>query len=303
MAAKKDRFKGLFAPAQDDIRQQITIRRELKALIPSLADTEYDQLEVNIRAEGCREPLILWNDPATSEIVLIDGHNRHRICTQHGLPFDYVIKSFSDELAVRTWMINNQLGRRNLTPEQQSYLRGKRYEAEKAQGRRSDLTSTQNEYKSEAPENEKITAKHKPNTPERLAEEYNVSRATIQRDQEFALGVDRLAEANPDLKDQILTGQLKVNKGAIQTLSRTEPGTLPAVGSGKQITIMAKAVKEGKDVKAALQQLRDSAPKHDSAATERQAYQRRILEKVRRLENLHLLAKLEQQLDFMIQKQ
>lgn len=33
----------------------------VKALIPPLAPGEYAQLEANIRAEGCRDPLVLWD--------------------------------------------------------------------------------------------------------------------------------------------------------------------------------------------------------------------------------------------------
>ncbi|HRF62280.1 MAG TPA: hypothetical protein PK708_05190 [Candidatus Competibacter sp.] len=78
------------------------------------------------------------------------------------------------------WIIENQLGRRNLHPDQASYLRGKRYNGEKQQGKRTDLdTSNQNDKKSQ--------------THEHLATEYKVGPATIVRDGQYAAAVDKLA--------------------------------------------------------------------------------------------------------------
>lgn len=88
----------------------IKIDPELKALIPPLAADEYKQLEANIIAEGCRDPLVVWDG------TLIDGHNRHEICTRHGIKFDTVEMDFSDRLEAELWMIGNQIGRRNLEP-------------------------------------------------------------------------------------------------------------------------------------------------------------------------------------------
>lgn len=91
-----------------------TIDPEFKALIPPLAPDEYAQLEANIRAEGCRDPLVLWNN------IIIDGHNRHEICTKHGIAFECIRKPFKDREAVMLWMEENQIGRRNLSDDQRS---------------------------------------------------------------------------------------------------------------------------------------------------------------------------------------
>ncbi|WP_262965158.1 DNA N-6-adenine-methyltransferase [Methylobacter psychrophilus] len=88
---------------------KILINSEFKALIPPLSQEEYNQLEKNILADGCREPLVVFNN------TLVDGHNRYEICTKHGLPFSTVKKDFADSLSAKLWMIENQAGRRNLT--------------------------------------------------------------------------------------------------------------------------------------------------------------------------------------------
>jgi ParB family chromosome partitioning protein len=86
----------------------MTIDSEFKALIPPLAPEELAQLEANILADGCRDPLVTWQG------ILIDGHNRFAICSKHGLTFQSVEREFAGREAAELWMIGNQMGRRNL---------------------------------------------------------------------------------------------------------------------------------------------------------------------------------------------
>jgi N6-adenosine-specific RNA methylase IME4 len=88
----------------------LKIDPEFAALIPPLAPEEREQLERNILADGCRDPLTVWDG------VIVDGHNRYEICTRHGLPFDVAEKQFESPAHARIWMRENQKGRRNLTP-------------------------------------------------------------------------------------------------------------------------------------------------------------------------------------------
>jgi hypothetical protein len=46
--------------------------------------------------------------------TIVDGHNRHEICTRLGLPFDITEMAFPDRNAAMIWIIDNQQGRRNL---------------------------------------------------------------------------------------------------------------------------------------------------------------------------------------------
>ena len=63
---------------------------EFHALIPPLSDDERAQLESNIKAEGCRDALIVWGD------LLVDGHRRYEICKAHDLEFEIAHKEFVD---------------------------------------------------------------------------------------------------------------------------------------------------------------------------------------------------------------
>jgi DNA modification methylase len=84
------------------------ISKELEVLIPPLTSEEFKQLERNILEEGIRDPLVTWNG------ILVDGHNRYRIAQEYDIDFETVEKEFPDMNAVKEWMVNNQLGRRNL---------------------------------------------------------------------------------------------------------------------------------------------------------------------------------------------
>ena len=125
----------------EEIKKQILILPELEELIPPLLTDELQQLEQNIIREGCREALLVWQTTeetiypekkdTNTVYVLIDGHNRYSICTKHGIDFKIHLVDFKNLYDARQYMVDNQLGRRNLTPEQVSYLRGMKYLTEK----------------------------------------------------------------------------------------------------------------------------------------------------------------------------
>lgn len=105
----------------------IKIDQEFAALIPPLQPVEIAELESSLKAEGCREPLAIWNG------VLIDGHNRHRICQREGIAFKTRDVTFPDRDRVKLWIETNQLGRRNLTDDQRTAI------ADSIRERRSNL--------------------------------------------------------------------------------------------------------------------------------------------------------------------
>lgn len=108
-------------PVLDELRPMnevivtLNIDSEFKALIPPLTPEEYAALELSLLTEGCRDFIVTWNS------TIIDGHNRYEICQRNGIPFEVKERQFPDRSAVIVWMIQNQLGRRNIS----DYTRGK----------------------------------------------------------------------------------------------------------------------------------------------------------------------------------
>jgi len=82
---------------------------EFKALIPPLTKDEREQLEENILScKKCRDAIILWDG------TIVDGHNRFEICLEHGIEFQIKEVSFDSREEAMAWILENQLGRRNL---------------------------------------------------------------------------------------------------------------------------------------------------------------------------------------------
>lgn len=94
----------------------IQIDSEFKNLIPPLSSEERQGLESSLLKEGCRDALVLWGE------ILVDGHNRYEICTQHDIPFKTVQREFESREAVIEWIILNQFGRRNLPVHERARL-------------------------------------------------------------------------------------------------------------------------------------------------------------------------------------
>lgn len=181
----------------------ITILKEIREYIIPLGDEELFQLEKSIRQEGCREPLVVWKKG--DQLILVDGHNRYKICQKHNIPFKTRKIDFRDLDEVKVWMVENQIGRRNLTPDQMSYYRGLKYLS---------LKRKRGGY-----DNVKSKGQIDTSTSEFLAGQFNISESTIKRDARFAEGLNIIGKSNPKLKIKILTGEAKVKKNDIQILS------------------------------------------------------------------------------------
>ena len=133
------------------------------------------------------------------------GHNRYSICKRYGIDFKINTKDFNDLDDVKEWMINNQFGRRNLTQDQIGYYRGLKYRnLKKKKGGYSYVKSK---------------GQNEPSTSDKLASEFRVSESTIKIDAKFATGLEVIGKSNPKLKNRILSGEIKVKKSDIQTLS------------------------------------------------------------------------------------
>ena len=185
--------------------ENIKINPEFELLIPPLIDEEFEMLESNILAEGeIYTPIFVWNG------YIIDGHHRHKVLIKHdNIKFRIIEKEFENKYEAMSWMCNNQLGRRNLTPENRKYLVGKKYDAEKRSYGSSDgFRGNQHKkvvdgYFSHLPKEQKA------NTRQRVAEETGTTQAYVRFADEFAKGVDAAEEAVPGIKKEILSGKIK----------------------------------------------------------------------------------------------
>lgn len=77
------------------------------------ADELSDKLleEEIVNSGGPARPLVVWTEGG----FLIDGHRRYRICQKHNLGYKIEQLSFDSIEDVKTWMLKNQVGPRNLS--------------------------------------------------------------------------------------------------------------------------------------------------------------------------------------------
>lgn len=202
----------------------LTIDSEFVSIIPPLREEEQQQLEENILTDGVViNPLIVWNG------VIVDGHNRYRILQKHPeIQFTTYEKAFSDRYEAIAWICKNQLGRRNLTPQQFKYLVGQRYDAEKQS---KGLEFQGNQYTSQdrsgLGQNDPDQKSH--GTRSRIAKETQTSDSYVRRAEHFAKGVDAAEEVAPGIKQEILTGSIKPTEKAVAAIAKAPPEERPAL--------------------------------------------------------------------------
>jgi N6-adenosine-specific RNA methylase IME4 len=93
---------------------------EFRDLIPPLSEDERYTLEASLVAHGCRDRLVTWRG------MLLDGHHRLEICERLKIECSAVEIDLPDRDSALLWIIENQRGRRNLSPIDRVSL-GKRY--------------------------------------------------------------------------------------------------------------------------------------------------------------------------------
>ena len=209
---------------------RLIIDPEFRDKIPPLTEDEFIQLEENILSDGAVvSPLIVWDS------VILDGHNRYEIIRKHPeLVYAVHEMQFSNRYEALSWICRNQLGRRNLTPQQKKYLIGQRYEAEK----QADAFHGNQHTLLDESGGDKICHHQNGKTRKRIAEEVGLSQGYVQNASSYAKGVDAAEEALPGIKQEILTGAIKPTETAVAAIAKAELRERPK---------LAAALKKSKD--------------------------------------------------------
>ena len=190
---------------------------EFRDKIPPLTEEEFSQLEENILSDGSVfSPLVVWG------CTILDGHNRYEIIQKHPeLVYAVHKKDFGSRYEAIAWICKNQLGRRNLTPEQKKYLIGQRYEAEKLING-GDRKSEHAVLASKSVDNDcPLTSPHK--TRQRIAEETHTTESFVREAGKYAKGLDAADEAVPGIKQEILTGKITPPHKAVAAVAKAPP--------------------------------------------------------------------------------
>lgn len=180
----------------------LIVDKEFDELLPVLTLEEFERLEQSILKNGMLDPIKLWEEPDTGRYIIIDGHNRYKILKKHNISLkyweDYKIM-YADELpdrdAVKRWMLEQQLGRRNLSDTE-------KYEI---------VQKFKSVFEKKAKDNQSsggkgLTNLSKVNTRKEMAKAVGVSEGTYQK-------IDKVMQSdNEELKQQLRDKKVSVDK-------------------------------------------------------------------------------------------
>ena len=175
-----------------------TVLPEMAELLPPLTGEQLAALEADILANGCYSPVIVNED-----MVIIDGHNRQRLCEQHGLPYQMAVFSFADLLEAKQWALDTQKGRRNLDKWELGKIALKlkpdiEARARENMGTRTDLLTTLSEGQPPAAP---------VNTRKELADTVGIGEVTMGK----VMQIDEHAPAA--VREALDSGDLSINQG------------------------------------------------------------------------------------------
>ena len=196
----------------------IQIDEELENLLPKLEVEKYNLLRTDIIKNGCINPIIVWNG------LIVDGHNRYRICKENNIEFKTKEMNFANKQEAMIWAWTTQKARRNVDDGTLFKIAEKfrpyyEQKAKEQQGKRTDLF--QKPEKSEETTfvpNDINVEEEKSDTIQKLADIAGVGRNTMNK-------VIQIQKHAPEpIKDAV---ESNVIRKAFQPLSRARSNALP----------------------------------------------------------------------------
>lgn len=187
--------------------RELKINNELKNFIPPLSGEEKDKLEKSLLKFGYKGgPIYIWND------YIVDGHNRYELCQKHKIEYDVEeldLGTDSTIIDVMEWMINTQLGRRNL-PAAQRLAVVEKFKKKIQEEAKENQSLGGGDQKSESAKNrvspigEKRSVTH---TDKELAKLAGVGSGTVAR-------YNRVMNSDDEeLKNEVKSGKVSINAG------------------------------------------------------------------------------------------
>ena len=201
--------------------RELKIDPELRDLLPPLTSEEYKQLEKNIVENGFDRnfPIMEWQG------FIVDGHNRYDICRKHNIEPIIGTLAYKTKEEVMEWMLDIQLGRRNLTPIQKIAITEKYrpiYEKQAKENKqnammiaRQNNENNKNEQFSQI-SSTTVDSKNKIDVRAKLAETAGVSTDT------YSKGKKILDSDNEKLKQEVLSGEKSINAGYKELTGKKE---------------------------------------------------------------------------------
>ncbi len=184
--------------------KELKIDPELRDLLPPMTDEEYKQLEKNIVENGFDKnfPIMEWHG------YIADGHNRYSICKKHNIEPVIGTLAYENKDDVKKWMLDIQLGRRNLSPIQRIAIAEKYRNIYERQAKENMSLGGKSYSPIEGLQNSStLTNENKIDVRAKLAETAGVSTDT------YSKGKKILDSDNEEVKQAVLSGDMSINAG------------------------------------------------------------------------------------------
>lgn len=202
----------------------IIIDDEFKNFLPAVEDQSLLREKIDI--EGWTdEPITVWKHHR----ILLDGHRRYAIWAERrqdgddrGPPIREL--KFDTRESAYYWIVTHQRSRRNLTPEQERYLLGRRYTAEKAV-QSGAQPGNQHAKKHDRENHGHVSAavnKHEKSTAGKIGKSVGASEQKVLHAEKYADAVDDLDARGVVSKADILSGAVKVPASKLVEASKAE---------------------------------------------------------------------------------
>ena len=180
--------------------KDLTVDKEFEDLLPVLTLEESEKLENSILRYGMLDPIKIWQEPDTGKWIIIDGHNRYNILKKHDIEWHYwqdykIMGELESREDVKQWMLEQQLGRRNLTEIE-------RYEI---------VQKFKSVFQKRAKENQSLGGKGSANLPKvdtrkEMAKAIGTSEGTYRK-------LDKIMQSdNEEIKQQLREKKISVDK-------------------------------------------------------------------------------------------
>ncbi len=180
-------------------------------VLPAAGGDEDLALVRQLVLDGCRDPLLLCRLPGRERPVLLDGRRRLTVCRRHGLEYQTREVEMASLPAAQAWLWEHHYATRNYTGLAMAYARGRAY-----LGRRGQRGGAQQaKSHSETSEDDRAA--------EWVAARYGSSRATVMRDRDLALALDRVAAAaGAGVTRDLLSRRVRVTRDDVRLLAAPE---------------------------------------------------------------------------------
>jgi ParB-like chromosome segregation protein Spo0J len=214
----------------------LRIDPEIESCVPPLRPEEFENLEANIIRDRWVSPIIVWKE----HNIILDGHNRYKICQKNSIGFLTKHLSFPDKESAIVWCRRHALDQRNLT----DYQRGElalllREEISKDAKNRQ---KRKNSVMENSPQQIHYPLDETGTTRDRIAKIANLSSNTIEK-------IEAIAESGSEpLKELARTGKVSIN-AASKVSGLPEEQQVELTNAGPQAVKQA-AAKMGKPQKA-----------------------------------------------------